>query len=350
MIKRLFISLQRDSWINWRNGFVAVTLAVALIYLALVRWLIPADVSLEPAFYVLDQTGDGRFAQLIGHNDDGSTHLVTDLNALQAALAANDSAVGLHLTDGVEMPQATLYFQRHQGERVRNLAALAIDAQLAALYGVERETAVTTTTHVLQPDSRPAPIPFNLLWVPILLFSDAAMIGLLFIAALIFAEKEEGTLRAYLVTPGRIWEYLLSKAVTLGLLAVAFTLIFVPATVGAGPNYLYLVALMLLAGIATSLLGAWMAVYFDNISQFLLPAISLIIVLGLPAVSYFNPSFSPLWLRLLPTYPLIFGMREAIFPSGSPQIVYTALLVLLLLSAVSLVAGSIAFDKQLARR
>jgi hypothetical protein len=74
------------------------------------------------------------------------------------------------------------------------------------------------------------------------------------------------------------------------------------------------------------------------------------LVLSLPSVALFLPSFSPLWVRLLPTYPMVFGLREAVFPTGNTQIFWNAVLVMLAANVVLLLIGSRAFDRQMARR
>jgi hypothetical protein len=123
----------------------------------------------------------------------------------------------------------------------------------------------------------------------------------------------------------------------------------VPLTVGRGPNYLHLLALMAMGAMFSALLGATVASFFDNFSQYLFPSVALMVGMTLPSVSYFVPSFSPAWLRLIPTYPLAFGLREAIFPTGNPQIVGNAMLALLVLNLVLLAIGSVIFDRQVAR-
>ena len=169
---------------------------------------------------------------------------------------------------------------------MRNLLAVSVEAQLRELYGEPWPQQVQLQQQFLRPQTEAATVPFNHLMVPIFLFSDAAMIGLLFIIALIFMEKEEGTLMAYLVTPGRVFEYLLSKALSLALLAVVFTAIFVPPILGMQPNYLHLLAVMVVTSIFTSLLGAWLGLYFENLNQAMFPMVGLIVVLGIPAVAY----------------------------------------------------------------
>ncbi len=354
MFRRLWVSLRRDNLINWRNYFYFVTIVVALAYLAAAKFAIPADTTLQPDVYVVDATSSGRFAAFIEQETaaPGATanaHLVDSEEALRQRMRDNRNSVGLKVVDGSPLPQATLYFQGHENAKVRNLLAVATAEELRLIYGAAQPSQVSIAQQTLRSAATAVRPPFNEAVVPFLIFSDAVMIGLMFIAALVFMEKEEGTLKAYLVTPGRVGEYLLSKALTLAFLAVLFTLILVPPVLGGGPNYLHLLAMVALGSIFASLLGAWAAVYFENFSQFLFPTVLLLAAISLPGIAYWVPSFSPLWLQWLPTYPLVFGLREAAFPSGSPHTVYSALLVLLAVDAVLLAISSLAFTRQTAR-
>ncbi len=73
-------------------------------------------------------------------------------------------------------------------------------------------------------------------------------------------------------------------------------------------------------------------------------------LMTLPTVAYFFPGFSPVWLRYFPTYPILFGLREAIFPSGNPQIIYQAALYLVAANLAALALSGRAFNRRLARR
>jgi ABC-type polysaccharide/polyol phosphate export permease len=122
----------------------------------------------------------------------------------------------------------------------------------------------------------------------------------------------------------------------------------VPITIGLEANYPQLLAIVFLGSLFTSLLGATVAVFFDNFTQFLVPGMAVLFAIGLPQVAYMIPSFAPPWLRWLPTYPFAFGLREAILPSGNPEIVVSALLTLGVLTIVTLGLASAAFQRQVA--
>lgn len=349
MLRRLWTSLKRDHRINLRNHFYTVTVAVAVIYLALV-WALPESASIKPTTFLVDLTPDQRVAAAVQAPEaEAPVAVLQDPAEISRQMQENANSVGILVQGGEPLPQVTLYFQGHHNQRIRNLLAVATADLVRELYGQAQTGSAPVRYETLGatgPGSKP---PLGKLLLPFLLFSDPAMIGVAFVAALIFMEKEEGTLKAYLVTPGRVYEYLLSKALSLSALAVIFTLLLAPAVVGLTPNYLHLLALMLVAGLFSSLLGAAVAVYFQNFSQFLYVAVGLMLLISLPGVAYFVPSFSPAWIRWLPTYPLIFGLREAVFPSGNPQIVYSALATLLAYSLGLLGLGSLTFGRQMSR-
>lgn len=346
MLRRLFMMIRRDDRINLRNHFYTVTVVVAVLFLIAVKWLIPAELGVESVGYLVDQTADRRVASALA-GTPGGLQVLPDAEALRQAVRENKNSSGILLTEGSPLPQVTLIFQGHENQRVRNLAAAKVESLLRTVYQQPIPGAHPVTVDTL--GGARTELPFNKLLLPVLLFTDPALVGLLFIAALIFMEKDEGTLLAYLVSPGRVPEYLVSKAVTMSLLAVVYTLILVLPVLGLGPNWLHLLAIMVAGSLFATLLGAFIAVHFENLSQSLFPLITVMTVLTVPAAAYMNPSFSPAWLRFFPTYPMVFGLREALFPAGNPGDVYNALLILLGWTAAMLVLASAAFRRQVSR-
>jgi hypothetical protein len=48
----------------------------------------------------------------------------------------------------------------------------------------------------------------------------------------------------------------------------------------------------------------------------------IIVVLALPAVSLFSPTFSPGWLKLIPSYHTFFALDAAMFPDDNSHIIW----------------------------
>lgn len=54
---------------------------------------------------------------------------------------------------------------------------------------------------------------------------------------------------------------------------------------------------------------------------------TLMIVLMIPAFSYYIPGFDPLWLRFFPTYPMLQAFKETLLINGNLSYAgYTALI------------------------
>jgi len=351
VLRRLWLSLQRDLLINLVHGYLWVVVGVAIVYVLLVRFVIPEGNQLQTEMLVVDTTHEQTFAQHVLDQVEQRKDRAQVLNSvpdMRNAMEEAENSIGVVLYPEKPLPAVSLYFQGFQGPRVRRITAILVEDELRIAYDVPRPSRSEVEQIVLD-EKTTRHMTFREIWVPILLYSDPALFGLILIATLIFVEKDQGTLYAHMVTPAHIWEYILSKAIAMGLLGVLLTLIFVPLTLGRGPNYLQLVLIMFVGGIFTSLLGAWFSVRFDNINQYLMPAAVLSGLVSLPAISYLLPSFSPVWIRWLPTYPLATGLIEAVFPTGNSTGFYSSLGLLVLLSAVCLCLASRAYKKHVTR-
>jgi hypothetical protein len=147
-----------------------------------------------------------------------------------------------------------------------------------------------------------------------------------FMVALVLLEKGEGTLEAQIVTPPRTWEYLLSKVISLGILAIFESLILIVIVSGAGFNWLWMILGILALMAIYSLYGFFVVSRYDSINEFLLPSVLWTIAYSLPLLYYFDiwnswllflhPMQAPLVLmqaafQTLPTWQVIYGLLEA---------------------------------------
>jgi len=87
---------------------------------------------------------------------------------------------------------------------------------------------------------------------------------------------------------------------------------------------------------AFAALGLLIASFFDSITKTFGILFGVMILLMLPAFSYFIPSFDPVWLRFFPTYPILQGYKEILVVGGDTGYV-------LIYSGVFLVGGIILF-------
>lgn len=177
--------------------------------------------------------------------------------------------------------------------------------------------------------------------VPTLLLLVVGGTTFLYVGAMIFFEKDQGTLNATIVSPVRPSEYLWSKIITLTALATLESMIMVGGAMlvmsfyetGALPNIPLLLIGALAIGVLYTLMGIILMVRFDTITDFLIPMTFVIIVLQLPFV-YFWGVFEFSALLVIPTSAPAMLMRGAFMPLADWEwaygVGYTAVLIIAL--------------------
>ncbi len=134
----------------------------------------------------------------------------------------------------------------------------------------------------------------------LIIFSDPVMIGFIFIAALVLFEKGSGTIDALIVTPLRKSEYLLSKVISLGLIATICSLIMAIAGHGWYLNYFYFIYGTVLTSSIFTLIGFIGVSRVKSMNQFVIIIPFFLIPFVLPLLNFFK--LTSTWiLYLIPT-------------------------------------------------
>ena len=71
----------------------------------------------------------------------------------------------------------------------------------------------------------------------------------------------------------------------------------------------------------------------------------IIVVLALPAVSLFSPTFSPGWLKLIPSYHTLFALDAAMFPDDNSHIIWQGAAVMVAVNVVLVFLSTWIFGK-----
>lgn len=174
--------------------------------------------------------------------------------------------------------------------------------------------------------------------VPTLLLLVVGGTTFLYVGALIFFEKDQGTINATIVSPVRPYEYLWSKITTLTGLAALEAVIMVGGAmlimrffepVGM-PNILLLLVGILAIGILYTLMGIILMVRYDKITDFLIPMALVVMILQLPFVYFWGVFEFPAFL-VIPTSAPAMLMRGAFVPLAGWEwaygVGYTAVLI-----------------------
>ena len=154
-------------------------------------------------------------------------------------------------------------------------------------------------------------------YVPALMMLVVGGSTMLYVAAMILFEKEQGTLNATIVSPLRTSEYLWSKIMTLTFLATLESVIMVGGAMlimsfgndMALPNVPLLLAGIVLIGILYTLVGIVLIVRYDKITEFLIPLSAVAVILQIPFV------YSLGWVKL----PFLLAI-----PTSAPTILMQA--------------------------
>lgn len=144
--------------------------------------------------------------------------------------------------------------------------------------------------------------------IPALLLMFVGGTTFLYVGAMIFFEKEQGTLQANMVSPLRVSEYLWAKILTLSALATLESVIMVGLSMAIMsfsdelilPNVLLLLVGILSIGVIYTLMGIILMVRYDQITDFLIPMAFVVSVLQLPFLHFWGIVEHPVFL-LLPT-------------------------------------------------
>ncbi|MCR8969383.1 hypothetical protein [Facklamia sp. 7083-14-GEN3] len=102
------------------------------------------------------------------------------------------------------------------------------------------------------------------------------------------------------------------------------------------PNYLWLFSILLTSTFFACSLGLLIASFYQTIIEAFGILYALMMVLILPTISYFLPSWSPTWLKWIPSYHMLEGFKLALLGSGSSQYIFT-------LSSAFIICGFLLF-------
>lgn len=143
----------------------------------------------------------------------------------------------------------------------------------------------------------------------------------LFLAALVLFGKSERSLQGMVVTPLSLNEYLLSKIIALGFLAVLESLLITTVAYGLGFQLLPFLLGIVVLGAFYTLMSFIMVARYNQITELLVPTLVVSVFLSLPLLHH-NGVFDSLLFYLWPTQPPLLLMKAAFIPLQPWEYVY----------------------------
>ncbi|MBN2050399.1 MAG: ABC transporter permease [Spirochaetales bacterium] len=341
-LKRYVVLFSQDALLAYRNGHVLVVAAIAVIMVLLVLFL-PAEIKSGPGEYFLDETPGKPLAEALLRKGGNPDALCADRTELQKKLTDDKNALGVVISGSLENPVVTISKPKSVAEKSMNLLMATIDQIILAVGNPG--AGEDLTTEYLRPRSESPAL--NLSGIPVFLAFEVGILGFLLVAVFIFQEKQEKTLRAYRVSPGGLAAYLMSKTLVFVALSVIYAAVVVVAGFGFSAPWGSVMLLVIYASTFMTLFGAGFAAWFHNLSHWFFPGLAILVLNMIPFGSYIFPSFNPAWVTVLPSYGLIFSLREALFPTGNADLIRTTLLTGLLWLAASTVFAAFSVRRKL---
>lgn len=172
--------------------------------------------------------------------------------------------------------------------------------------------------------------------MPSVLVFNGALMGLFIMAAYIFLDRQEGVIKAYALTPSPVWQYLMSKIGVLMLTSIVSSFIVLIPIMKARPDYLLLLVLLVTTAFFSSSLGLLIASFYKDIMQAFGVLYAFMMLMIIPNIAYFMPSWNPTWVKIIPTYAMLEGFKSVLLGNGDWTYVLS-------ISGVFFLAGMILF-------
>lgn len=222
------------------------------------------------------------------------------------------------------------YLQGYETNRLKNL--------LKILHVASNETIEETMDNQ---DVRALSINYEMLsdrenMLPSVMVFNGSLMGLFIIAAYIFLDKQEGVIKAYALTPSPVWQYLMSKVLLILGTSILSSFIVLLPIMGLKPDYFLLLILLLTTGFFSASLGLLIASFYKNIMQAFGVIYVVMMLMIVPNISYFMPSWNPDFVKLIPSYFMLEGFKSVLL--GNNDWTY-----ILSISAGFLIIGLILF-------
>ena len=255
---------------------------------------------------------------------------VESRDALRQAVREGD-AVGFSFGEG----NITIV---HPGYSAQTLEAIALE-----LSGVQPAPVATKTLNETAKE-----IPFHLTSTPIFICFEALMVGFILGGALMLSEKQDGTVLALRVSPLNTATYIVSKTLLFSLIGTVYASLIGVLTVGFSIHWGMFLLLSFVGTAIFTMIGLAYTTPFRDMSGWFFSMVVLLSVNMLPVISYSSPAFTPCWMKLIPSYPILMAYRSALF-GESLDLRYTLIAMVVWLAASYLLAQRVVWKRHVRR-
>lgn len=339
---KLWYSFTKELKLSSKSFYFYIEIGMAAIFLALLLLVIPdtftsstteyiyMDVPKEVENYLVDQmlnddlnnevekieikvSGEKKEFDVI-ETDEKKVIMLTSADEV-IEVAEKERKLGAVLKWEDNQIVYDYYLQGYESEKLQNLYKVFHNESIEAM-----ETSINSKRVVkLSEGYEGLSDRENIL--PSFLTFNGALMGIFIIASYIFLDKKEGVITAYAVTASPVRYYLLSKIGVVMVTSVITSLIMVIPIMGLQPNYLMLILFLLCSGFFASVIGLLITSFYNNIMQAFGVLYMFMMLLLLPNIAYFIPSWDPMWLKFIPSHFFLQSFKETLLPDGDMMFV-----------------------------
>ena len=349
-IRNLF---QKDLILGIKDVFIILEIGFAVFIVLLLLFIIPADLKKEAAVFIYDPTKIiENFVKSVlpDHEERKGEYYVESREEIIEGMLENKSAMGMIITkQGIDHFKVEFLTQPYTSEWIARDVEIEMEDLFsmltppAGMYPLDVYEAVRITS--LQWGIRDI-LPFNKRIMPPILLQIVGILGLFTMVSLIGQERTDLTIRAFRISPGSLWEFLVSKHLVILLTGLfSFSVLYLPMIGFKG--YLESLLIIVLTIIMGSGIGVILGSFFKNPIGAMLWVLLLMMVLALPVISLFSPIFSPDWLKFIPSYHTIFGLDAAIFPDNNSHIIRQGAAILAGINVILLPLSAMIFNRKI---
>ena len=332
---RAWTMLKKDLAVGPRSPIVLFALVMPLLLTLVLHLVFGGLLSAKPSLAIVDEAQSeiaARAAELAGIE----AVFLPDKAELKRRVEANDFDGGLVLPAG---------FDRAVREGAKPVLELYISGES---YAVNRLIlAVTAIDLVREVEGRTPPVdvevidlgsgdpmPIRMRFVPVIAMYAFIIAGLFVPASSLAEERERRTLVALLVSPVRMTEVLVAKALLGIILTLVMTVITLALNGALGPDYASMLGVLAVAAVFWTLLGLIVGLASKNSETMFAIVKGSGAFLFAPVVFYIFPDW-PQWIaRIFPTYWAIDPVWRIIADGASLADVGGSLIVVAALSAL----------------
>lgn len=289
------------------------------------------------------EADDQFFPASLYETDESKIYLLETKEALDAVSEAERMPVVHVRVNEDNQIVYTYYLQGYETGKLRNL--IRVYHNRLAGHDVIEDYSDNIEVRKLYQDAQPLNDKENM--IPVFLTFNGSLMSLFIIAAYIFLDKNEGIIKAYAITASSVWHYLLSKIGVIIVTSIVTSLIIAVPIMGFQPNYLALLVFIVASGFFAASLGLFLTSFYSDIVEAFGAMYIIIIIMIMPNISYFTPSWDPYWVKIIPSYVMLQSFKEIISVDGNMAYVMLASLGFVVLGLDIFILANHRFKKTL---